>query len=281
MSLKAFNLAAVALALSLVPAFAAADPVTLKFSFFTSRPLQHLSVPYQAIRRRRQRRRRGHCADQSLFQWHDQSGINRSAEAGSRWRRRLGLSSCRAIRRNVSLTLPSWNCLDFSATNARRACIFTRLVEAGALEGYQPFFVVGAFVTDGESIHSRKPIATIADLKGQKIRVNNEIEAKSLRKLGAIPVLLPLNQTMDALSQGKIDGVTVAPSHGVRIRLWPPHQPPLSASRLVARSVRFGDEPREAREPAETRARDHPEIQRRMVVRARVGVFRSEEPRIG
>ena len=36
MSFKAFNLAAVALVLSLVPALAAADPVTLKFSFVTS-----------------------------------------------------------------------------------------------------------------------------------------------------------------------------------------------------------------------------------------------------
>ena len=67
-------------------------------------------------------------------------------------------------------------------------------------------------MSDGESIHSRKPIATIADLKGQTIRVNNEIEAKTLRKLGAIPVLLPLNKTMDALGQGKIDGATVAPA---------------------------------------------------------------------
>lgn len=90
--------------------------------------------------------------------------------------------------------------------------VFTRLADAGALEGYKDFFVVGAFVTAGESIHSRKPITSLADLKGQKIRVNNEIEAATLKKLGAVPLLLPLNRTMDALSKGEIDGVTIPPS---------------------------------------------------------------------
>lgn len=90
--------------------------------------------------------------------------------------------------------------------------VFTRLVEAGVLEGYKDFFVAGAYVSTGESIHSRKPIASLAGLKGQKIRVNNEIEAMTLRGFGAIPLLLPLNQTMDALSKGDIDGVTIPPA---------------------------------------------------------------------
>ncbi len=41
--------------------------------------------------------------------------------------------------------------------NEREASlVFARLAAAGALEGYRKFFVVGAFVTEGESIHSRK-----------------------------------------------------------------------------------------------------------------------------
>ncbi len=89
--------------------------------------------------------------------------------------------------------------------------VFTRLIEAGALKGYRDFFVVGAFVSAGESIHSLKPIARLADLKGQTIRVNNEIEAVTLRKLGAVPRLLPLNRTMEELSKGELDGATVPP----------------------------------------------------------------------
>ena len=87
--------------------------------------------------------------------------------------------------------------------------VFARLTAAGALEGYRKFFTVGAFVTEGESIHSRKPIATLGDLKGQRIRVNNQVEAETLRKLGAVPSLVPINWAMEALSQDKLDGVTV------------------------------------------------------------------------
>jgi len=90
--------------------------------------------------------------------------------------------------------------------------VFTRPVEAGALRGYAPFFVVGAFVSAGESIHSRKPLTSLAELKGQTIRVNNTIESSILKKLGAVPLLLPINRTMDGLSQGTLDGATVPPS---------------------------------------------------------------------
>lgn len=44
------------------------------------------------------------------------------------------------------------------------------------------------------------------------MRVNNSVEADALRRLGASPVQLPLNRTMDALSQGTVDGVVVDPS---------------------------------------------------------------------
>ena len=97
--------------------------------------------------------------------------------------------------------------------NEREASlVFARLAAAGALEGYRKFYVVGAFVTEGESIHSRKPIAMLADLKGQRIRVNNQVEAETLRKLGAVSFLVPINRAMEDLSQGKLDGVTVPTS---------------------------------------------------------------------
>lgn len=90
--------------------------------------------------------------------------------------------------------------------------VFTRLVASNALQGYSHFFVIGAHVSLAEDIHSRKPTATISDLKGQKLRVNNAVQADILERLGALPVILPLNGTMDSLSDGTIDGVVVDPS---------------------------------------------------------------------
>ena len=86
--------------------------------------------------------------------------------------------------------------------------IYTRLIESGALEGYKEFFVVGSFVADAESIHARKPIASMNDLKGLIVRTNNNIEATTLERLGAKPMPLAINKTTEAISAGKIDGAT-------------------------------------------------------------------------
>ncbi len=97
--------------------------------------------------------------------------------------------------------------------DAREASsIFYRLIEAKALKGYEDYVVIGTFVSEGESIHSRKPLGSLADLKGQTIRTNNRMEAAALEKLGAIPVLIPINQTTEAISRGKIDGATIPPA---------------------------------------------------------------------
>ena len=87
---------------------------------------------------------------------------------------------------------------------------YTRLVAAGALAGYQDFVVIGAYGTAPEIITSRKPLKTLADLKGQKIRVNNATEGKAVAKLGATPVPLAFNETSPAIASGAIDGATVA-----------------------------------------------------------------------
>ena len=88
---------------------------------------------------------------------------------------------------------------------------YTRMIAADTLAGYKDFFVVGAFATEPESIHSRKALAALADLKGQKIRTNNLTEAAGLAKLGALPVVLAFNETTPAISSGTIDGATVPP----------------------------------------------------------------------
>jgi TRAP-type C4-dicarboxylate transport system substrate-binding protein len=88
--------------------------------------------------------------------------------------------------------------------------VYTRLIARNALRGYEDFVVLGAYVTEPETIHSRLPIASIDDLKDRKIRVNNPSEAATLEKLGAIPVPMPINQVTDALSSGAIDAAAVS-----------------------------------------------------------------------
>lgn len=84
--------------------------------------------------------------------------------------------------------------------------VYTRLTAADALRGYEDFFVVGAFTSEPQSIHTRRPVASLADLKGMKIRANNPMQAETLAKLGMVPVIMPLNQIANAISAGIIDG---------------------------------------------------------------------------
>ncbi len=94
--------------------------------------------------------------------------------------------------------------------NMREATlVFTRLVAAGALKEYRDFFVIGAFAVEPESIHTRAPVASLDDLRGMRIRVNNPTLASTLAKLGMSGVVMPANLALEAISSGKLDGAAV------------------------------------------------------------------------
>jgi TRAP-type C4-dicarboxylate transport system substrate-binding protein len=88
--------------------------------------------------------------------------------------------------------------------------VYTRLIAENALKGYQDFVVIGAYVTEPATIHSRTPINSIEDLKGKRLRVNNPGEAVALEKLGALPVQMEIIRIAAAISSGTIDGAAVS-----------------------------------------------------------------------
>ena len=89
------------------------------------------------------------------------------------------------------------------------ATVYTRMVAANRLRGYEDYMVIGAFASAPETIHVRTPIASLADLKGLKIRTNNSMEVSQLTRLGMIPMPIPINQVVTAISNGTIDGATI------------------------------------------------------------------------
>ena len=54
-----------------------------------------------------------------------------------------------------------------------------------------------------------KPVKTLADLRGQKLRAPTRLTNKFIAMLGATPVSMPVPQVGDALSKGVIDGAVV------------------------------------------------------------------------
>jgi TRAP-type C4-dicarboxylate transport system substrate-binding protein len=87
--------------------------------------------------------------------------------------------------------------------------VYTRLIAQKALEGYDDFIVIGAYITEPSTIHSRTPIYSVDDLKGIRLRVNNPGEAAALEKLGALPVQMEIIRIAAAISAGTIDGAAV------------------------------------------------------------------------
>jgi TRAP-type C4-dicarboxylate transport system substrate-binding protein len=90
--------------------------------------------------------------------------------------------------------------------------VFTRLIAANALRGYEDFVVLNAFTAEPHSIHTRLPVTSLGDLKGLKIRANNPTEAATFEKLGMRAIVMPVNQISDAISSGSIDGAAVPPA---------------------------------------------------------------------
>jgi TRAP-type transport system periplasmic protein len=59
-------------------------------------------------------------------------------------------------------------------------------------------------------LHTKRPVRSLADLAGMKIRCLGGNAAKVLKALGAVPIIIPTGDTYDALRKGIVDGVVAA-----------------------------------------------------------------------
>ena len=76
------------------------------------------------------------------------------------------------------------------------------------LEGKGQKMLGATWVYGARHTLTTKPVNSVEDLKGMKIRVpNNAIQVKGFEVLGAVPTPMPLGDTYTALQQGTIDGV--------------------------------------------------------------------------
>lgn len=70
---------------------------------------------------------------------------------------------------------------------------------------YSRVKVLALWVNDEQILMSKKPIRTLADLKGLKVRVPTKTQAKTIEALGGVPVFMGITDTYSALDTGVID----------------------------------------------------------------------------
>jgi TRAP-type transport system periplasmic protein len=96
--------------------------------------------------------------------------------------------------------------------NARDSSLaYLALSRSGQMHGYEKYYIVAAFGAVPSSIHTKKPVKSLNDLKGMKIRATNATEEKVIRALGAASVLLPTNDAAEAIARNTIDGTAMQP----------------------------------------------------------------------
>ena len=93
-------------------------------------------------------------------------------------------------------------------TGAVGSCAFQKLYDSGALdEEYADTHVIFVHTHDPGHLHTaKKPVHTLEDIKGLKLRRPTQVVGGLLENLGAEPVGMPAPNTYESLQRGAIDG---------------------------------------------------------------------------
>ncbi|HXQ52904.1 MAG TPA: TRAP transporter substrate-binding protein DctP [Stellaceae bacterium] len=81
-----------------------------------------------------------------------------------------------------------------------------KMNDANLLRGMDKLYVIATFSNDPGGLHFARPIASLAAVKGLKIRVSGPAEAQIVEALGAAPVGMNVSDMAEALSRGVYDG---------------------------------------------------------------------------
>ena len=84
--------------------------------------------------------------------------------------------------------------------------VIRALYNKGMLRGFDKFYVPFLVTTYPYNFHTAKPVKTLADLKGMKLRAGGPVAGAALRALGVAPVGMPITVVAENISKGVLDG---------------------------------------------------------------------------
>jgi TRAP-type C4-dicarboxylate transport system substrate-binding protein len=93
------------------------------------------------------------------------------------------------------------------ATTGSRA-LWTLFQKGAFGPEFSEFKVLALFVQNPGLLHTaRKPVTVVDDIKGLRLRAPNQAAAAALTQVGALPVILQVNDVMPAVQSGQIEGI--------------------------------------------------------------------------
>jgi TRAP-type C4-dicarboxylate transport system substrate-binding protein len=95
-----------------------------------------------------------------------------------------------------------------------------RLFKTGLLKGWEPYKVVGLFSTEPNHFHTKRPMKSVTDLDGMKVRIAGPVYGATVKHYGGIGVGMPVTQATEALSRGVVDGVLLGWGGGGVFRIY-------------------------------------------------------------
>lgn len=72
----------------------------------------------------------------------------------------------------------------------------------------------------GQGFYTKKPIASLADLKGVKFRTYNSATATMAELMGAVPTIVEAVEIPQAFSTGVVEGMVTSGATGLRSKAW-------------------------------------------------------------
>src|SRR4051794_693768 len=95
---------------------------------------------------------------------------------------------------------------------AKAAAVVDPYLEAAF--GKKGLVVLGQYLYPFQVAYSRNKLTSLADFKGQKIRVTSPEQGEFIKRLGGVPVTLGAPEVPSALDRGVVDGVLTANTGG-------------------------------------------------------------------
>ena len=122
---------------------------------------------------------------------------------------------------DIIWTVPTYQAGRFVKSEVFELPFMTRTAEGGSrafweymqknsLDEFKGTRILMAHVHDGAELHfAGKPVKTLEDLKGLKVRAPTRIGTRMLAALGATPIQMPAPQVPESIAKGVVDGASL------------------------------------------------------------------------